>query len=428
MARILRMPEVAADTAEAMLADWLVGEADEFAAADPIATVETEKAAVEIEADAAGVLLKLLVPAGAQVEVGSPIAVLGEPGESVADVDALLVSLGVGVVTDPVLPERRDVEDPPPAAAAAEPQGPVRVFASPLARRLAAEAGLEIERLRGSGPRGRVLRRDVEQAVADRPAPAAPPAVQELDGRGRAELPARPDAPDRAGEAPYEEVPHTRIRRATASRLVRSKQEAPHFYLRAALRADRLMALREELNAGVDKAGRVSVNDLVVRAVALAGREVPDLNVTWTDAAVRRYRTVDVAVAVSTDQGLLTPVVRDPAGQPIGALASTLREAAARARAGRLRPDELEGGSICVTNLGMYDVDEFAAIINPPHAAILAVGAVREEPVVEAGSIVVGRVMRVTLSVDHRPVDGAVAARWLTAFRGLVEHPIRILG
>lgn len=426
MARILRMPEVAADTAEAMLADWLVGEADEFAAADPIATVETEKAAVEIEADAAGVLLKLLVPAGAQVEVGSPIAVLGEPGEAVADVDALLVSLGVGVVTDPVLPERRDVEDPPPAAAAAGPQGQVRVFASPLARRLAAEAGLEIERLPGSGPRGRVLRRDVEQAVADRqPAAASAPAGRGSDG------PERPESPDpagSAGEAPYEEVPHTRIRRATASRLVRSKQEAPHFYLRAALRADRLMALREELNAGGDEDGRVSVNDLVVRAVALAGREVPDLNVTWTDAAVRRYRTVDVAVAVSTDQGLLTPVVRDPAGQPIGALASTLREAAARARAGRLRPDELDGGSICVTNLGMYDVDEFAAIINPPHAAILAVGAVREEPVVEAGSIVVGRVMRVTLSVDHRPVDGAVAARWLGAFRGLVEHPIRILG
>ena len=426
MARILRMPEVAADTAEAMLADWLVGEADEFAAADPIATVETEKAAVEIEADAAGVLLKLLVPAGAQVEVGSPIAVLGEPGEAVADVDALLVSLGVGVVTDPVLPERRDVEDPPPAAAAAGRQGQVRVFASPLARRLAAEAGLEIERLPGSGPRGRVLRRDVEQAVADRqPAAASAPAGRGSDG------PERPESPDpagSAGEAPYEEVPHTRIRRATASRLVRSKQEAPHFYLRAALRADRLMALREELNAGGDEDGRVSVNDLVVRAVALAGREVPDLNVTWTDAAVRRYRTVDVAVAVSTDQGLLTPVVRDPAGQPIGALASTLREAAARARAGRLRPDELDGGSICVTNLGMYDVDEFAAIINPPHAAILAVGAVREEPVVEAGSIVVGRVMRVTLSVDHRPVDGAVAARWLGAFRGLVEHPIRILG
>ncbi len=412
MPRVMRMPEVAANATEAVLAEWLVTENAEFAAADAIATVETEKAVVDVEADDAGVVLKTLVRPGSQVEVGAPIAVLGTPGESVTDLDALLVELGVAVATAPVVPERREVPEPPVERRDA------RVFASPLARKIAKDAGLAVEDLVGTGPRGRILRRDVEAAIAA-PAVATPavaaPAVQAP----------HPAVASAGTTTAAREVPHSRLRRAIASRLVESKQTAPHFYVRATVRAERLLALRAELNEGAET--RVSVNDLLVKAVAAAHLRVPEMNVVWTPDAVRTFDTVDVAVAVATERGLVTPVVRDVASLPVGAVAARVRDLAARARDGRLRQDELEGGTISVTNLGMYGVEEFDAIINPPHAAILAVGAVRAEPVVEQGAVVPGQVMTVTLSVDHRPVDGVVAARWLAALVDLLEHPVRIL-
>jgi pyruvate dehydrogenase E2 component (dihydrolipoamide acetyltransferase) len=431
MARLMRMPEVAANATEAVLAEWLVGENVAFGAADAIATVETEKAVVDVEADEDGVVLKTLVAPGVQVAVGAPIAVLGEPGETVTDLDAVLAELGVVGGAPSVVPERRDVPGVPDAAdpeggtAATGPSAPAvlapaqrpedgrgrgsngRVFASPLARKMARAASLPLEQVDGTGPRRRVLRRDVERALAGRTPAAAPDA-----------------APDPRTDA-YEEVPHSRIRRATAARLVESKTTAPHFYLRASLRVDRLLELRAELNEGLDVP--VSLNDLIVKAVGAALVRVPEMNVTWTPDAVRQHRRVDLAVAVATERGLLTPVVRDVASKSIRTVSAETRDLAERARAGRLRQDELEGGSMSVTNLGMYGVEEFAAIINPPHASILAVGAVREEPVVEAGALVVGRVMRVTLSVDHRPVDGVVAARWMQAFAELVAHPARVL-
>jgi len=429
MARVLRMPGVAANETDAVLSEWLVEESGEFAAADAIATVETEKAAVDIEVEAAGRVLKTLVPPGAQVEVGDPIAVLGDLGEQVDDVDALLKSLGVEPVTDVVIPERRDVPaDPESAAPVADrveipaPPGPRppgaatgRVFASPLARKIAKSHGLAIEEINGTGPRGRILRRDVDAAVSAGAGPA--PAVDE----GAPAPVTRP----RARPAAYDEIPHSRIRLATARRLTESQQQAPHFYLRATVRAEPLLALRAELNQ--DAEINVSVTDLVVKAVAAAHRRVPEMNVTWTPDAVRRYRTVDVAVAVATDRGLLTPVVRDVDSLTVTALATSLRDLAARARAGRLKQDELVGGSISVTNLGMYGVEEFAAVINPPQAAILAVGAVRSEPVVDADAVVPGQVMTLTLSVDHRPVDGVQAAQWLAVLEELLEHPARIL-
>lgn len=434
MARVLRMPGVAANATEAVLAEWLVQEAGDFGAEDAIATVETEKAAVDVEAEAPGRMLKTLVPPGAQVEVGDPIAILGEPGEQVADLDALLASLGVGPATDVVVPERRDVPTDPesaaplaeevemPAPPAPRPVGRAdgRIFSSPLARKIAKNAGLAIEEIPGTGPRGRVLRRDVDKAVAARADRTAPTPVVEEEPRTPA-TPARDDTPPVA----YREEPHSRIRRATARRLVESKQQAPHFYVRATVRADALLALRAELNEDADL--RVSVNDLVVKAVAAAHRRVPEMNVTWTEDAVRRYERVDVAVAVATDRGLLTPVVRDVDSLTVSALARAVRDLAEGARTGRLRQDDLEGGSIAVTNLGMFGVEEFAAIINPPQAAILAVGAVRDEPVVNNGAIVPGKVLRLTLSVDHRPVDGVLAARWLQALVGLLEHPSRVL-
>ncbi|MBZ5737927.1 dihydrolipoamide acetyltransferase family protein [Nocardioides mangrovi] len=408
------MPEVAANATDAVLADWLVAENAEFSATDAIATVETEKAVVDVEAEDAGIVIKTLVAPGSQVEVGAPIAVLGAVGETVDDLDAVLAALGVAVATAPVLPERRDVPEqatPVVEEVAAAPTR--RLFASPLARKIAKDAGLPIDDLPGTGPRGRILRRDVERALAARTEPVPAPVAET-----RAVL-----APTH--DAPASEIPHTRLRRAIASRLTESKQTAPHFYVRATVRADALVALRAEVNDGDVK---VSVNDLVVKAVAAAHRAVPEMNVVWTPDAVRTFDTVDVAVAVATDRGLVTPVLRDVTSLPVSEVAARVRDLAARARDGRLKQDELEGGTISVTNLGMYGVEEFAAIINPPHAAILAVGAVRDEPVVEDGAVVPGKRMTVTLSVDHRPVDGVVAARWLAALTDLWEPRVRFVG
>ncbi len=413
MAHLLRMPEVAANTTEAVLAEWLVAENGAFSARDAIATVETEKAVVDVEAESDGVVLKTLVSPGTQVEVGAPIAVVAAPGEQVAELGALLAELGVAdgapppaapdpeggtAQTHPSAPSTDISSRPTGGPAVPPPDGHHRVFASPLARRLAREAGLALEQIAGTGPRSRILRRDVERTLAESPAATAPA---------------------------YTEVPHSRIRRATAARLVESKQTAPHFYVRATLRVDRLLDLRADLNEGLDTP--VSVNDLVVKAAAAAHRQVPEMNVVWTPEAVRVHELVDLAVAVATDRGLLTPVVRDVGSLSVTTLATTVRDLVERARAGRLKQEELEGGTMSITNLGMFGTEEFAAIINPPQASILAVGAIREEAVVEEGALAVGKVMRVTLSVDHRPVDGVVAARWMQAFTELVEHPVRIL-
>ncbi len=441
MPRLLRMPEVAAGAAEAVLAEWIVAERAEFAAADTLATVETDKAMVDVAAEDAGVVLKTLVAPGAHVEVGAPIAVLGQPGEVVADIGAVLADLGVAApapaesITPAVTPEPSAA--PVPQAAAASPAAPARpaappvpaapagpggngrVYASPLARKIARQSGVPVETITGTGPGGRILRRDVEAAIAARPAaptdaaPPAPASAAPVAGAGAA--------------APGGDIPHSRQRRAIAERLTESKQTAPHFYLRATIRAGRLAALRAEINTGRDEGARVSLNDLVVKAVAAAHQRVPEMNVIWTPDAVRTFATVDVAVAVATDRGLVTPVLRDVTALTITQVAAQTRDLAARARDGQLRQHELDGGTISVSNLGRYGVEEFAAIINPPQAAILAVGAVRDEPVVEDGAVVPGQVMTVTLSVDHRPVDGVIAARWLAALRELLENPLRIL-
>ena len=447
MPELLRMPEIATGTTEAVLSSWSVAENASVSARDVVATVETAKAVVDVEAETDGVILRLLVEPGAEVETGAPIALVGAAGESVTDLDAALRELGVtDVPTTPatVEPHREPAGEvavevpeaapaPSPLAGAAESSSASstagsngsnghahgRVFASPLARRLAHEAGLRVEDLSGTGPGGRIVRRDVERAQAEggadsgatRPAaPAAAPAGQ---------------APGSRGAAGFRDVPHSKLRRLVADRLTESKTTAPHFYLRATVPVDRLLALRAELNDGAET--RISVNDLVVKAVARAHVAVPDLNVTWGPDAVRHYDSVDVAVAVATDNGLVTPVLRGVEDMTITTVARTTRDLAERARSGQLRQHELEGGSISVTNLGMYGTEEFAAIINPPQAAILAVGAAREEPVAVDGRLEVATVMRLTLSVDHRPVDGVVGARWLAALTDLLQHPARIL-
>jgi pyruvate dehydrogenase E2 component (dihydrolipoamide acetyltransferase) len=417
MASILRMPEVAANATEAVLLSWPVSESAQFSAQDAIATVETEKAVVDIEAEADGVLLKALVSEGVSVEVGAPIALLGEPGEQVDDVDSLLVELGVLAVAAPAtVPLRRDVPN------GAHPAGS-RVFASPLARRLAKDANLPVEQISGTGPGGRIIRRDVEVAAArqhefveTKAAPALPAPVVDAGDTGPSAV---------SAVATYIDVPHSRMRRAIAARLTDSKQSIPHFYLRGTCNVDELLSFRHKLNA--ESAVKISVNDLVIKATAKTQVLVGDLNVIWTADAIRRFATVDISVAIATDRGLLTPVLRSVERMSISAVAAQVHDFVARARSGKLKQDEIEGGALSITNLGMFGTEEFAAIINPPQAAILAVGAARQEPVVKNGKLEVGSVMRVTLSVDHRSVDGAQAAEWMKTFISVIENPLQIL-
>ena len=424
MARLMRMPEVAAGGTEAVLQDWQLAENAEFGADDVLATVETEKAVVDVEAEQPGVVLKLLVAPGTSVEVGAPIAVLADPGERVDDLAAVLASLGVGdLPASPPDPEGGRQEAPPtpelPPAAAADAQRPAgltpapnghgRIFASPLARRLAKERGLELAQIVGTGPGGRIVRKDVESAEVAQPAASAPAPAQPA--------PAQP-------AAGYTDVPHSLMRKAIARRLTESKQSIPHFQVTATLRADELLRLR----AGLKEAGAaVSVTDLLVKAAAVAHVAVPRMNAIWMPDAIRQFSSVDVAVAVATETGLVTPVVRGVERSTVAAISATVRDLVGRAREGRLRQDELEGGTLTITNLGMYGTEAFSAIINPPQSAILAVGAARQEPVVVDGALAVGTVIRVTLSADHRVIDGALAAEWMAAFVAAVEQPLRLL-
>jgi pyruvate dehydrogenase E2 component (dihydrolipoyllysine-residue acetyltransferase) len=439
MPRLLRMPEVAANTTEAILIGWPVPVDGAFKARDAIATVETAKAVVDVEADSDGVLVATLAAEGAEVPIGAPIALLADPGERVPDVAAALAALGV---TEPaaapnaaeaaVAPNAAEAAGAPGTAEAAGADartaapsiavtpgiaGSSRTFASPLARRLAREAGLVLADLTGTGPHERIVRRDVEAAIARRNGHHAP----ELIRTAAAQVAVS------AGEASesYVDTPHSRIRRAIATRLTESKLTAPHFYLRAVVRAEALTQLRTDVNASGRY--RISLTDLIVKAVACAHQRVPAMNVIWLPEAIRTFSNVDVAVAVATESGLVTPVLRSVNTLSVSAIANGMGDLVERARRGALTQPELEGGSITVTNLGMYDVAEFAAIINPPQAAILAVGAVRDEPIVDGGQLTAARVMHVTLSVDHRPVDGVVAAQWMKALVDVLQHPLELL-
>jgi pyruvate dehydrogenase E2 component (dihydrolipoamide acetyltransferase) len=415
---LLRMPEVAAGTTEAVLSSWSVSENAAITAREVIATVETAKAVVDVEAETDGVVLRLLVAPGAEVETGTPIALVAASGEHVADIDSALRDLGLAASPPahpvaPDVPEAATTPEPSPLQVevpSLEPRpsgGHDRVFASPLARRRAKEAGLSIEQINGTGPQGRVVRRDVEAAVAS--ASAAP----------------RDDTVESTSPAPWTDVPHSKLRRLVAARLTESKQQAPHFYVRGTARVDRLLALRQELNE--DAQVRISVNDLVIKAVARAHALTPALNVIWTPDAIRSFSGVDVSVAIATDTGLVTPVLRSVQDMSVSAVARNVQDLVDRAKAGRLQQHELEGGSVTITNLGMFGTEEFAAIINPPQASILAVGAARQEPVVVDGAVRPATCLRLTLSVDHRAVDGVSAAEWMRVLIALLEHPARIL-
>nr|WP_237448194.1 dihydrolipoamide acetyltransferase family protein [Nocardioides flavescens] len=422
----MRVPEVAAGATEVVLSEWLVVEGAEASAGEPVAVVETDKATVEVESDASGVLLRALVSPGAVVAVGAPMALVGARAD-VGEEDRLLAELGVeaSAPEQPAAPRRdlpaEEAESPTPEAAevptAPDPvetpssTAPRRIFISPLARKLLKQAGLGPEDVRGTGPHGRITRRDADAAIAahrEAPAPTAP-------------APAPSSAPEVAGER----EPHTRLRRAVAARLTQSKRDVPHFYLKRTALIDDLLAFRAQVNAHAPV--KISVNDLVVRAVGLAHVAVPEVNAIWTEDATVRLPSVDVAVAVASERGLVTPVVRDVQDRTLTSISSAVRDLATRADAGRLQQSELEGGSITVTNLGMYGVEEFAAIINPPQSCILAVGAGRQAPVVRDGELAVATQLGLVLSVDHRVIDGALAARWLGALVELLEQPVRLV-
>lgn len=413
------MPEVAANAVAATLAGWPVDENTAYAAGDAIATVETEKAIVDVAADSAGVILKILVTVGSEVGVGDPIALLGDVGEPIDDLDAALARLGASssTVTRVVAPEAEPnpvkdaVARTDPSQANDNPSN--RVFSSPLARRIAKEAGLSLAELTATGQGGRVVRRDVDSAIQARTVSGS--ADPGTDSRLEAH----------SAEGSYIDVPHTRIRRTIASRLTESVRDAPHFSIEGTARVDKLLKLRAKIN--VDAAVRVSVNDLMIMAAAKAHVMVPTMNAIWTPDAVRVFSQVDISIAVATDRGLFTPVLRGVQQMTASSIASASHDVIDRARAGRLRQEELEGGTLTVTNLGSFGTERFSAIINPPQSAILAVGAAIQQPLVSKGRLGVGTQIRLTLTVDHRPIDGAVAAQWMAAFISLLEEPVRIL-
>lgn len=420
MATIIRMPSVLAGANEAAIAKWLVKPGDSISEGSPFAELETEKAVVEYNAEVSGTIGRLVIPEGGSGEIGAPIAVLIEAGETDADIDAALGDEGGAVAETPaaapaepiaVAVEVPAAQTPAPVAApvavvpAAAPAGG-RSFASPIARKLARERGLDISALHGTGPGGRIVRRDLDSAPA---LPAATATSREV-------------VPAAQGSV---EIPHTGMRKAIARRLTESKSTVPHFYLTTECKVDALLALREQINAF--STVRVSVNDLVVKAAAMAFVDVPDANVTWTDTALIKHGSVDISVAVSTEGGLVTPVVRNITNKSVSAVSAEIKELVGRAQEKRLKQEELEGGSFSISNLGMYGTLEFAAILNPPQSGILAVGAAKEQPVVIDGQLTVAKVMRCTLSADHRAVDGALAAQWLAAFTHRIENPVSLL-
>ncbi|NYT84714.1 pyruvate dehydrogenase complex dihydrolipoamide acetyltransferase [Pollutimonas harenae] len=422
MATLVRMPEVAANTDSAVIVSWALQEGEAVAEGDCLAEIETEKAVIEFNAEQAGVLGKILVQAGKEVEVGTPIAVLFASDEKDVDIAALLsagasepgaADVAVAAPEQSTSPSQAPVRDPAPVAStASDAASHERIFASPLAKRLARDAGINLSGLAGSGPQGRVVKRDV---LAAQQAAAASVAV----GTPAVATPA-------AGQAQsYTDVPHTSMRRTIARRLSESKQTVPHFYLRADCRMDALLAMRKQINqSGVRK---VSVNDIIVKAVAAALRQLPEMNVSWTESALRHYQDIDISVAVSTPTGLITPVVKGVDTKSLSNVSLDIADLAHRAREGKLAPHEYQGGSFTVSNLGMYGVQEFAAIINPPQAAILAVGGFEQRPSVIDGTLGIASVMTVTLSVDHRAIDGALAAKWLGIFKSVIENPLAAL-
>ncbi len=452
---------------EGKLAKWLVKEGDKITAGKVVAEIETDKATMEVEAVDEGTLARILVPEGSdKVKVNTPIALIAEEGESVDEVS----KAGAAAAAPQPKPEAAQPAPQPAASAAPAPSaaaggaGPSaagaaqaepaparpapapqpqpranghdgRIFASPLARRLAQEAGIDLSQIQGSGPHGRIIKRDIETAaaapglgtaVATRPAAQpVPPSMAALQPMPDDKILALYD------KNAYEVVPHDAMRRIIAERLTQAKQTIPHFYLSLDCRLDALLAARERINASAPKEGprafRLSVNDFIIKAMALALQQVPAANATWTEQGMLRHKYSDIGVAVAIEGGLFTPVIRHAEMKSLSEISNEMKDLAERARKRRLAPHEYQGGTTSISNLGMYGVKNFDAVINPPHATILAVGSGEKRPIVVGDKIEIATMMSCTLSCDHRVVDGALGAELLAAFKALIEDPVRML-
>jgi pyruvate dehydrogenase E2 component (dihydrolipoamide acetyltransferase) len=451
------MPALSPTMEKGNLAKWLKKEGDKVKSGDVIAEIETDKATMEVEAVDEGTIAKIVVPEGTQdVAVNDVIAVLAGEGEDVKAAGAGAASAPPKDAPKPA-PAAEAPAKPAPAAAAApaataapkaaapaataapapqaaapQSNGHARIFSSPLARRLAKEAGIELARINGSGPHGRVIARDVEGAKSGKglKAPVAAPAAG-----APAVAPSMSDKQILALFEPgsYEVIPHDGMRRTIAQRLTASVQTVPHFYLTMDCDIGKLLAAREEINATAPKDKekkplyKLSVNDFVIKAMAIALQRIPNCNVSWTEGGMLKHKHSDIGVAVAMPGGLITPIIRNAETKSLSTISSEMKDYAARARARKLKPDEYQGGTTAVSNLGMYGISHFTAVINPPHASILAVGTSEEKPVVRGGKIEIAHMMSVTLSCDHRAIDGALGAELIGAFKMLIENPVMMM-
>ncbi len=412
------MPALSPTMTEGKLAKWLKKEGDKIKAGQVIAEIETDKATMEVEAVDEGTLAKILVPAGTEgVKVNTLIAVLLEDGE-----DASAISKASNVNT-PAAAAPRAAPAPvvaPVASAPAAKQSDAlagkRVFVSPLAKRLAKEKGIDLSRVQGSGPHGRIVKTDLDKApLAAAPAKAAPAAAS-IDAKALAD----------AYGIPYKLQLNSSVRKVIARRLSESKQTVPHFYLTVDCELDALLSVRKELNEAA-QGYKISVNDFIIKATAMALQKYPSANVSWTDDNIVQYERADVSVAVATPSGLITPIIKDAANKTLKEISNEMKDLAARAKDGKLKPQEFQGGTISVSNLGMFGIREFSAIINPPQGAILAIGAGEERVIVKNGQMRTANMMTVTMSVDHRAIDGAVGAEYLQVFKKLIESPMTLI-
>jgi pyruvate dehydrogenase E2 component (dihydrolipoamide acetyltransferase) len=445
------MPALSPTMEKGNLAKWLKKEGDKVKSGDVIAEIETDKATMEVEAVDEGTIAKILVPEGTQdVPVNDVIAVLAGDGEDVKAAGAGAASAPPKAAAPAQAPAAAKpaaapaaapaakaeapvsaVPAPQPAAPAPQANGHARTFSSPLARRLAKEAGVELARINGSGPHGRVIARDVEEAKSGKglKAPAAAPSTASAPALGMS------DKQILALFEPgsYEVVPHDGMRRTIAQRLTASVQTVPHFYLTMDCDIGKLLAAREEINATAPKdkekkpAYKLSVNDFVIKAMAIALQRIPNANVSWTEGGMLKHKHSDIGVAVAMPGGLITPIIRKAETKSLSTISAEMKDFAARARARKLKPDEYQGGTTAVSNLGMYGIKDFTAVINPPHATILAVGTSEERAVVRSGRIEAAHIMSVTLSCDHRAVDGALGAELIGAFKMLIENPVMMM-
>lgn len=430
------MPALSPTMTEGNLVAWLKEEGDNIVAGEVLAEIETDKATMEVEAVDEGVLGKILVPSGTEgVSVNAPIAILLEEGEDVSSikVDTQSTELtnsknlqipheeNVSPVKEDVLiisdTSRNDKNGPDPknfSTSLSTNRDNGRIKASPLARRMAKHAKLDLAKIAGSGPNGRIIKADIDQLLSD--------------GKPLEAVVSKPvlERPDALSNVNYDAIPNNGMRKVIASRLSESKQTAPHFYMTVDCNIDALNLVRKELNEKVEGT-KISINDLIIRAAAIALKRVPEANASWTEDATLLYKSIDISVAVAIDGGLVTPIIKNAGGKGLQQISSEMKDLANRAREGKLLPEEYQGGTFSISNLGMYGVKEFSAVINPPQGAILAVGVGEERPIIKDGAVTAATLMTCTLSVDHRVVDGAVGARFLSTFKGLIEDPLTML-